>query len=334
MTVTQKDVAEAAGVSVMTVSRVLRGLPVVRSGVAARVKAAAAKLGYKPDPLVQTLMVQRASRRSASGGVTLAWMGDGGPRWLAEMPPGEGLLLARYFEGARRAAADEGFRLEEFQPGDFGKRLSGAVLAARGVPGILLGPVDGAQSLPVHNPEAFAFLQIGLTRHNPAIDRVAADSYLAMQICLEKLQEAGFRRIGYFDGFGHNLRNERRWEAAHAVFQKSGSPLPPRLVQDGAAFSTAALRAMIRDQRLDAVVSGREIVWHWLRASRTTRRIGFACPNLDEPAGPVPGVASDFRSIGAAATRNLIAAVQRGRRGLQDHPQTINLVGQWWPGEG
>lgn len=46
-----KDVAKAAGVSTATVSRVLSGKPYVRPAVQARVRAAAAKLGYRPHLL-------------------------------------------------------------------------------------------------------------------------------------------------------------------------------------------------------------------------------------------------------------------------------------------
>lgn len=59
--VTLSDVATLAGVSPMTVSRVLRGERGVDAGLAERVQAAAAKLGYVPDPAARAL----ASRRSS-----------------------------------------------------------------------------------------------------------------------------------------------------------------------------------------------------------------------------------------------------------------------------
>ncbi|MBI2770627.1 MAG: LacI family DNA-binding transcriptional regulator [Burkholderiales bacterium] len=53
--VTLADVAQAAGVSPITVSRALRGERAVDPELVARVQAAAAKLGYVPDPAARAL---------------------------------------------------------------------------------------------------------------------------------------------------------------------------------------------------------------------------------------------------------------------------------------
>ncbi|MCJ7800219.1 MAG: LacI family DNA-binding transcriptional regulator [Polaromonas sp.] len=58
--VTLADVAQAAGVSPMTVSRALRGERAVDAGLVERVRVAALKLGYVPDPAARAL----ASRHS------------------------------------------------------------------------------------------------------------------------------------------------------------------------------------------------------------------------------------------------------------------------------
>ena len=59
--VTLADVAHAAGVSPITVSRALRGERAVDPELVARVQAAAQKLGYVPDPAARAL----ASRHSS-----------------------------------------------------------------------------------------------------------------------------------------------------------------------------------------------------------------------------------------------------------------------------
>src|SRR3954470_19210050 len=53
--VTLSDVAHAAGVSPITVSRALRGERAVDPALVARVQAAVAKLGYVPDPAARAL---------------------------------------------------------------------------------------------------------------------------------------------------------------------------------------------------------------------------------------------------------------------------------------
>src|SRR5690606_35160008 len=53
--ITLEDVAREAGVSLATVDRVLNRRPGVREKTAAKVQAAIAKLGYRPDPVAARL---------------------------------------------------------------------------------------------------------------------------------------------------------------------------------------------------------------------------------------------------------------------------------------
>jgi LacI family gluconate utilization system Gnt-I transcriptional repressor len=59
--VTLSDVARAAGVSPITVSRALRGERAVAPELVERAQAAARKLGYVPDPAARTLASQRST---------------------------------------------------------------------------------------------------------------------------------------------------------------------------------------------------------------------------------------------------------------------------------
>ncbi len=59
--VTLADVAQAAGVSPITVSRALRGERAVASELCERVRAAATALGYVPDPAARALASSRSS---------------------------------------------------------------------------------------------------------------------------------------------------------------------------------------------------------------------------------------------------------------------------------
>jgi len=70
--VTLADVAQLAGVSPITVSRALRGERAVDAELAARAKAAAAKLGYTPDPAARAL----ASRHSSHIGVLVPMLSN------------------------------------------------------------------------------------------------------------------------------------------------------------------------------------------------------------------------------------------------------------------
>jgi LacI family transcriptional regulator, galactose operon repressor len=61
---TMKDVASLAGVAIKTVSRVMNGEPTVAPELAARVREAAVKLGYRPNLTASSL--RRGDRRTAT----------------------------------------------------------------------------------------------------------------------------------------------------------------------------------------------------------------------------------------------------------------------------
>ncbi len=55
-----KDVAEHAGVSIKTVSNVVRGAPRVSEATRSRVMRAVAELGYRPNPSARRLRTGRS----------------------------------------------------------------------------------------------------------------------------------------------------------------------------------------------------------------------------------------------------------------------------------
>ncbi|WP_027015590.1 HTH-type transcriptional regulator GntR [Comamonas composti] len=60
--ITLADVAQACGVSAMTVSRALRGERRVAPGLVEKIRAAADELGYVPDPAARALASQKSSQ--------------------------------------------------------------------------------------------------------------------------------------------------------------------------------------------------------------------------------------------------------------------------------
>jgi len=58
----QKDIAERAHVSQMTMSLALRDSPVISELTRRRIRAIAEELDYRPDPLVSALMRQRRKK--------------------------------------------------------------------------------------------------------------------------------------------------------------------------------------------------------------------------------------------------------------------------------
>lgn len=70
---TIEDVADAAGVSVATVSRALRGLPNVAPATRERVQQAAGELHYRPDPFAARLATGRTTTIAMAVPVLASW---------------------------------------------------------------------------------------------------------------------------------------------------------------------------------------------------------------------------------------------------------------------
>jgi LacI family transcriptional regulator len=64
MTITLKQIAKLAGVSLSTASRLVNGLPVVRPVTRERVLQIIREYGYQPDPMARSLAARRSRRES------------------------------------------------------------------------------------------------------------------------------------------------------------------------------------------------------------------------------------------------------------------------------
>src|SRR5579883_1841531 len=136
---TMRTLADALGLSVMTVSRALRNAAEVTIRTRDRVLKAAKKYGYRPDPFLGVLNAYRNQRRQRLPDEPLAFVTD------FPEPDGwkQSVTFRRYFEGAQRRAQELGYRLEPFWIGDrnlTGRRAS-QILRERGIRGLIIGPL-------------------------------------------------------------------------------------------------------------------------------------------------------------------------------------------------
>jgi LacI family transcriptional regulator len=121
MSVTLRDVAKRAAVSVTTASRAINGIGPVSAAVAARVRAAAVELHYAPDRSARSLK----SGRTMNVGLVFPRTAEG--------------YVGRLIRGAARDARDRGYHLMLPPPYDGIDDLNNTILGMHGcVDGILL----------------------------------------------------------------------------------------------------------------------------------------------------------------------------------------------------
>lgn len=241
---TIRDVAKEAGVSIATVSRVMRESEGVRDATRLRVLAAAAELEYTPSHLGRQL----AERRHAANGIVFPDLS--GPYYAEVVLGYEGvaaelrrsvLILSTH----GRSDAEDAVR-------EMAGRCDGLVILGRTVS-------DAAvQSLAARGTK------LVLVARPPigSVDSVNAENHASARSLTEHLLSEGVRSLRFVGDPVSSPDVAERWAGVRDAFLRSDSDRAPELVtvneldeESGAAVADAALAA---DDLPDAFVCGND----------------------------------------------------------------------------
>ena len=228
------DVASAAGVSVATVSRALRGLPNVAPQTRARVVDAATRLRYQPDPHASRL----AAGRTNTIGMAVPLL----DRWyFGKIVAGVESALSRRGYDLILYEVDGEAALRRFlsEAAPYRKRTDGLIIADLIVPRDLLDGLLGSGT---------AMATIGdRTEHYPS---VMIDNAAAAELVVRHLIDLGHRRIGLISGQSdtpvHFDVPDLRMRGALAVLDEAGIAPGPGHVQSAGFTVIGGYRAMNR----------------------------------------------------------------------------------------
>ncbi|MET0262103.1 MAG: LacI family DNA-binding transcriptional regulator, partial [Rariglobus sp.] len=213
------EVAEACGVSAMTVSRVFRNSPNVSAETRARVMAAAERLGYRPDPQVARLMELVRGHRAKKVRATLALIRDES----ADRSPHETGCNYVRLDDVKKRAAQYGYEVEEFDPVRAGispKRLR-KILETRGIRGVLVS-VGSAESFGARfDYTGFAAATFGFGLTNPPLHRAGTNMTQGILSAVARLEARGYRRIGLAVSPWIEARSGHTYSGAWLHYQQS-----------------------------------------------------------------------------------------------------------------
>ena len=264
--VTLADVAAEAGVSVSSVSNVMRNQPHIRESVRERVQAAVDRLGYRPLAIGQNL-------RSGRTGVVSLAIPDFAQPYFAE--------IAR---DAVSSAGDAGMRLVVQQ-------TDNAIEREREVAGAWnLGTSDGLVFSPsvISDEEIEArrgvmpLVLLGEHSKLTTVDRVGIDSVAVARLATRHLIDRGRSRIAMIGEktFGDRFVVSEREDGYLQALQSAGlvPPVPVARVYDWTrAEGDHAVDDLVRDGRhFDAVFCANDLLA--VGAIRGLRRHGFRIP--------------------------------------------------------
>ncbi len=227
-----QDVAERAGVSMKTVSNVVRDYPHVSPQMRARVQQAIDELGYRPNVVARRLATGR------TGLVALAFADVTIP-YFAELS-----------RAASRAAAQYEYRVlvEETDATLDGERAVMTSSEAGLVDGMIFQPSVMSSSEIARHRTDIPIVLLGETPAPVTIDRVMIDNVAAAREITQHLIDAGRRRIGFV---GHEAAaftetSRQRILGYQDALLAAGLTPDPRLLVASDAVSAADAAEAVR----------------------------------------------------------------------------------------
>ncbi|MEU7424743.1 LacI family DNA-binding transcriptional regulator [Streptomyces sp. NPDC040750] len=315
---TMADVAQRAGVSHQTVSRVLSDHPNVRESTRAEVLRAIEELGYRRNSSARALV----TRRTLTLGVVACNPTLFGP--------------ASTLFGVEEAARDEGYMVS-------------AVTLRRYSAGALKEAIDhlsgwGAEGIVVIVPhraavEALAELRLPFPvvtvegGHSLPLPSVSVDQELGARLLTGHLLAAGHSTVWHVAGPSDWLEAEARVQGWRGALEEAGAQVPPPLVGDWTPLSgyragqelagrVVASGTGRRTPEVSAVfVANDQMALGVLRAFREA---GLSVPGQVAIAGfddipeaefftpPLTTVRQDFVAVGQASIRMLVGRLESG----------------------
>jgi len=232
---TISDVARHAGVSPMTVSRVINGEDSVRPATREKVQASIAALDYAPSA---------AARQLAGGEDTRIALLYSNP---------SSAYLSEVLMGSldRASALNVQLTVVKF---DEAMSVEAAIAQLRRgrVNGIVLPPplCDSAAMLGALQAENMPVVALALGANRPDVSNVAIDDFHAAETMTRHLIDLGHRRIGFIKGNPAISASDERYRGYCAALEAAALALEPRLVAQGYFTYRSGLEAAT--QLLDA----------------------------------------------------------------------------------
>lgn len=331
--VSLRDVARAANVSHVTVSLALRDHPKISEKTRQNIHGLAAKLGYKPDPMLRALAEYRKTKKIARYQATLAWINN----FPTAEYPERYRSFRHYQEGALERVKQLGYGLDTFSPLADGIPLDKLrrILMARGIHGLLVGPHLQSNTVWDFDVTGFSAVAFGFTLHTPRLHVITNSQARSSSLAVEKLRALGHSRIGL------NIFGEHNDRTAHNFlggFLGETMPLLPKnqrpfhIFEDG--FNPKAWKSWYDAFRPDAViVSDAEIASAIERTGvKVPKDLSVAVLVPDSQSNHWAGIDQNDREIGRVAVDTLVGMLHRNETGSADLPYRILVESTWKDG--
>jgi LacI family transcriptional regulator len=330
--VTQQDIAKRLGLDKSTVSLALRNHPGIAPATREKVRAAAEKLGYRPDPALSTLARQRWAGHETGSGAALAYLVDSRMKHYSQH--------RRFLRAARARAEERGYLVRDFDLAEYDSVKSVArVLNHRGIRGLLVPQFEytdgpGILEMPVEN---FTIVCLDLGWMKAPFHIVSIDRFEGARMVWNQTVERGYRRVGgaILSHTPHALDDASRYGASSAAQQEL---LRPReripLLSTDHTDRDGFLRWFERHEP-EVVIGFLPRVCEWILATgrRVPEDVAFACLTVDPVEYPsISGVRREVDSVGSTGVDARIAAMHENEWGMPVLQRKLLLEPTWHEG--
>jgi LacI family transcriptional regulator len=312
--VTIRDVAQLAGVSPATVSKVLNGVPYVSQEALARVRAAVEQLNYRPNSIARSLKSSRTSTlglitNDLEGVFTMSMM-----RGVEEVASAQGfsVMLCNSYGDPERERAHLQVLLDKQIDGVI--LLNGFRVHERGAPALPLGKV----------PVVYLYQYT----HALEVPSIVPDDFGGAVMGTEHLIACGHKRIGVINGPANYEASHFRLAGYRQALEAAGLTFDPNLVRAGKWYESSgyalthelmslpappdALFCMSDSLAVAAMSALREL---GLRVPRDISIVGFDNrPFAQHQTPPLTTILLPLVEMGHLAGELLLRAIQTGEQ--------------------
>ena len=294
-------VADRAGVSVASVSRVLNGLP-ASPDMARRVQDAAAELGYVPNAMARSLKVRRTEQ------LALAFADIGNPVYVEMM------------RAVEAVAREQGYRLLLSSTGSDPAEVVDLLrsLDHGYADGLIISPLRVTRDLVQELQQMrVPTVVIGKLPTNVPIDNVRADSPGGVRLALQHLADQGHQRIAFLNGPADTVPGAVRAKAFEQMAKRLHLDPSAALRVNATDFTLAdgreAVERLLDHEQPDAILGANDLLA--IAALHALAERGLAVPR------DVAVVGMDDTELAAVCTPGLssvsLGSAERGRLAAQ-----------------
>jgi len=329
--VSLEDIARETGYHRSTVSLALRGQPGISASTERAIKAAAERLGYRPDPVLQRMARQRWQAERQSLQERIAYISHA--HW--DRKPADALIRPL----AETWAARLGYGIDTIEvTHELSAGTLTRIIRARGIRGVVFQAFRDREPPPSLELDwsRFAGVWCPAGRIRPPIHAVNFDAFLGSRLAFSKAREAGYRRIGPAL-FSHDPATEDdRARQGGILCEQAELPSSRRLPALARLHGDEdAFRHWFRKWKPDCVIGFTNTALAMLEnmGLRVPEDVGFASLSVESDGSRVSGVIKDWDALVRAAVELLVSELRENHLGIPHAKKYVLIEPEWNEGE-